>query len=1011
MIGRVALAVAAGLPAVGVLMAAPAATAQDYSSGTLTGSVSDASGGPIVGASVQIQSTGQGFTRSTTTDESGGFRAALLPVGAYVVTITAPGFTPIAQSANVGIGGQSSYAFTLEAAAGVGADATALEDIVVTAAARTLDRNRTTTGLTVDLEELVKTVPVGRDITSVVLLAPTAVSGDSTFGNQPSIAGSSVAENAFYINGLNITNFDNYIGGSTVPYDFYKSVEVMTGGYSAEYGRSTGGIVNAVSKSGTNEFEFGLHGNWSPADLRSTSPNTYSAANEEYEAESTSFTIEAGGPIIKDRLFFYGLTELRDTESSSYGITSGTKITDTSDDPFYGAKLDAYITANHRLEGTYLNTSRTTNRTTYNWDPETGEVGEEVSGTVFDSGGESWIARYTGTFTDWLTVSAAYGSNRDSNTSIPSNAGVNYAGDARSGTTIRVSPGQTATSFTPERETERTFFRADADVYFNLLGEHHVRFGYDKEETELTRYTERTGGYSYYYRRANDGTVQAQGGNLSPGQDYVEVNIYRSGGTFTGENEAYYITDSWDVNDQLTLNLGVRLDKFLVNNADGVPVASFDNEVAPRLGAVWDPTGEGDMRFYGSYGRYYLPVASNTAYRMGASELYSREYFLLEGYDPSTGTPYDPSTGLPRQLGAQIVGWDGASACPGGGIGAVGADGCTVTADGTASVPVSLIAQNLESTAQDEWIFGFERRFLDNWTFGAAYTYRRLLRNAEDVAIDAAVLNYCEAEGIAGCEDIWTGFHQYVIVNPGKNATIVLSDPLPGETDLRTVDFTSQQLGYPESRRFYQALELTLEREFDGKWGLQGSWVISRTVGNTEGYVKSDVGQDDAGITQDFDQPGLVDGAYGVTPNHRAHVFKLFGQYQVTPNFLVGGNMNIASPRKFGCLGFHPTDQFARDYGAASYYCNGELTPRGSQLESDWTYNFDLSLRYTVPVQSLPGDLVLRADVFNLFDSDGVTDVYEFGELTGIGDPDPNYGAPIGYQSPRYVRLGFDWLF
>ncbi|KAK0351451.1 hypothetical protein LTR94_024911, partial [Friedmanniomyces endolithicus] len=430
MIGRVALAVAAAAPAAALMAANAPAHAQDYSSGTLTGDVASSDGSPVQGAEVQITSSGQGFTRTATTDANGAFRSALLPVGGYVVTITAPGFAPIAQSVNVGIGGQSSYAFTLEAlTSGATTEATALDDIVVTAATRRLNRNRTTTGITVNLEELVKTVPVGRDITSVVLLAPTAVSGDSTFGNQPAIAGSSVAENAFYLNGLNITNFDNYIGGSTVPYDFYRSVEVMTGGYSAEYGRSTGGIVNAVSKSGTNEFEFALHGNWSPNSLRETSPNTYTSANGAAETDSTSYTIEAGGPIIKDRLFFYGLTELRDNESSTYGITSGTKVTDTADDPFYGAKLDAYITANHRIEGTYLNTSRTTNRTTYDWDPDTGDVGDEISGTELNSGGESWIARYTGTFTDWLTLSAAYGSNRDSNTSIPTNADVNYAAD------------------------------------------------------------------------------------------------------------------------------------------------------------------------------------------------------------------------------------------------------------------------------------------------------------------------------------------------------------------------------------------------------------------------------------------------------------------------------------------------------------------------------------------------------------------------------------------------------
>lgn len=1009
MMGGVAIAALAALPVVAVVATPNVAAAQDISTGALAGSVTDQAGAPVAGATVELRSNEQGFARTTTTDATGSFRSALLPLGGYTVTITAPNYDPVSQTASVRLGGTSSYDFTLAPASGTNVD-----DIVVTGARQSLDFTETTTGLSVDLVELVSQVPIGRSLTSVILLAPSTVQGDSAFGDNPAIGGSSVAENAYYVNGLNITNFDNYIGASQVPFDFYRSVQVMTGGYQAEYGRATGGIVNAVTKSGTNDFMFGIHTNWAPNSLREQSPDTFSARNELSESESSQTAIEIGGPIIRDRLFAYGLVELRDSESISYGRLSGQQSTTTSDDPFYGVKLDGYITDDHRLEFTWFDTTRESNTDVRSYNPLTDAVGGALPGTVSYAGGENWVARYTGSITDWLTISAAYGENNDSAVVTPQDITSNFVQDARDGVTNRVSQ-QTSASFTPVRDTQRVFYRADADVYFSLLGDHHVRFGYDKEELSLTRRTQRTGGYNLLYRTATAGTLQAQGGsNLAPGQEFVEVGVFRSGGTFNGENEALYIQDSWDLTDQLTLNLGVRLDKFSITGADSKNIVELDEEIGPRFGFTYDPTGDGSSQVYGSYGRYYLPVAANTGFRMAGSELFYREYFLLGGYTPNPANresvrAYD-AVGRPLALGAQIVGWNGANICPSGTLGTAGVRGCTVTGDGTVNPVDSLIAGNLESTMEDEFLIGYKYKPNDLWTFGAAFTYRDLLRNAEDVAIDAAVLAYCDAQGVVGCENIWTGFHQYVIINPGADSTLTLSDPLPGETTLRTINLTSQQLGYPDAKRTYTALELTVERAFDGVWSLNGSYVISESTGNTEGYVKSDVGQTDAGITQDFDQPGLTDGSDGLLPNHRGHVFKMFGAYQLTQDLLIGANVTVASPRAFGCLGFHPSDPFANAYGAASYFCDGKSTPRGTQLESDWTKQIDLSVRYTLPV-NVPGDLVFRADVFNVFNLEGVTDVYEFGELTGIGDPDPNYGAPIGYQQPRYVRLGFDWTF
>lgn len=1035
MMCTVALFAAGAVPAGIIALAPTAALAQDFSSGTLSGVVRDTTGAPVAGATVAVRSDEQGVTRNLTTDQAGRFRAPLIPIGAYTVTIQAPGYAPISQSAAVGLGGESGYEFAL--AASSSDDAASLGEIVVTAARQTLAFNETTAGLVVDLEELVKTVPLGRDITSVVLLAPSTIQGDSTFGNLPAIGGSSVAENAFYVNGLNITNFDNYIGASTVPFDFYRSVEVKTGGYPAEFGRATGGIINAVTKSGSNDFTFALRGNYAPDSLREQSPDTFAARNALDETDTYSLTVEAGGPIIRDRLFFFGLAQFQETEAFNAGLT-GTAVLQKQDDPFYGVKIDGYITDDQRLELTYFDTTRETETFSTSFDASTDTIGEYPElPTIAELGGESYVLRYTGRFTDWLTLSAAYGRNEDRSNSIPARTDIPFVQDARGAgratsprALFRASPNQPAATVNVA-ETSRTFYRADADLFFSLWGDHHVRVGYELEETELAKSAFRTGqfGANLVYRRAVPGTPQANGGNLSAGQEYVEFSTFRSDGNFTGENEAFYIQDSWDVTEQLTLNLGVRLDKFALNNAAGEQFIGFDNEIGPRLGFTFDPGNDNRSRIYGSYGRYYLPVASNTAYRGAANELFFSQYFLLGGYTPvAPGTfdgnienangstivasrPYDEN-GLPISLGAQILGWNGAVACPAG-AGApapVGAVGCSVTGDGSVKDSSSFASNNLESTALDEFRIGYERRLGDLWTVGAEFTYRDLLRNAEDVAIDAAVLALCDRENIAGCEDIWTGFHQYVLVNPGVDSQILLLDVLPGETQRRTVDFSAEDLNYPEAKREYTALSLTFERAFDGVWALQGSWTLSKSEGNTEGYVKSDNGQTDAGITQDFDQPGLTEGADGLLPNHRLHAFKLFGSYQLTENLLVGGNLSINSGRKFGCFGLHPTDFFAQQYGAASNFCGGVLVPRGSAYTSDWIQQFDVSLRYTVPETAIPGDLVLRADIFNLLNFDGETDVNEFGE-DGEAVPDPDYLKAVGYQQPRFVRLGFDLTF
>jgi hypothetical protein len=268
------------------------------------------------------------------------------------------------------------------------------------------------------------------------------------------------------------------------------------------------------------------------------------------------------------------------------------------------------------------------------------------------------------------------------------------------------------------------------------------------------------------------------------------------------------------------------------------------------------------------------------------------------------------------------------------------------------------------------------------------YTERELASTIEDVQIDHV---FPPGE-----------VHQYVLTNPGTDMTVYVDDL--GEFR----DFTAEELQYPEVVREYDGITLELSRPWDGDWYANIAYTNSDTIGNYEGTVKSDNGQDDAGITQDFDFPEFVEGSYGKLPNHRKHNFKFTGA-KTFGNGLIGGiSVSAISPRYYGCIGNHPISTVV--YTDSSWYCNGELTPRGSQAQSSWVIDVDAMLSYKVPVSV--GDLTLKVDVFNVFNMDAVVDLREYGETGGIvGNADPNYLKPTLYQTPRRVRLSDSNLY
>lgn len=970
--------VSTSLPLV-ALMAAPA-WAEDYTNVQAAGRVQAADGAPIAGARIAITSETLGVKRSATTNAAGAYVIPQLAPGAYAFTVSADGYDTYAEKGVLIGRSDASNLFTL-------APAGSVEAIVVKAGRmRTPDFEMTTTGAAIEVGELAERVPIGRSLRDVALMSPGVVQGSSsangTFANQISISGASFIENAFFVNGLNITNFRMGLLPVEVPFDFYKSIEVKTGGYPAEFGRSTGGFVNAITKSGSNSFHGGVTATWEPGDLRDHAPDTFKNVFSDATASRKEWTAELGGPIIKDRLFFYGLYNQRSLKTVNSSAIQD-NVTHVSDDaPFWGGKLDGWLTSKQHLEFTYFDTTKDVRNRTL-------EKGVETGGTNQRAGGENYIARYTGVFTPWFTLSAAYGVNRFRDGQLPLDTTHERIVDRRTkseGVDIGVNKVTDAISF---NDDERTFYRADADFNFDLFGAHHLRVGYDHEENTATQFFETIGRGALTLYRSN-GKDQS---NLADGVEYVTTRVYRNSGSFSTVNQAFYAQDQWSLfNDRLQVEAGVRNDRFDNRNADGSTFYDPGNQWAPRLSVSGDPFGDGKSKLYAFFGRYYLPLPSDLSLKFaGALTTYTR-YNLLNG----VGADGDPV------IGAAITTANGVTTCPDTGV-----SNCLVASSGRAADTAESIAHNLKPQSSDEFVLGYERRFGDRIKVGAYFTHRELNSIVEDVAIDTGARAYCMRAGFteASCKASFAGGRQWVIANPGEDVTIRLNSLPDGSKPVVTL--SAADLTYPKPKRDYNALTATFDRAFDGKWSLSGSYTWASLKGNYEGGVRSENGQLAINTTADFDSPGFLNGADGYLPNHRRHTLKAYGSYQVNKWLTLGGNGQIQSPRKYSCIGIVPNavDPVAFGYQGYGFYCQGKVVERGSAFEGDWVTQFNASAVLTLPTPGDRFDASLRLDVFNLFNSHAVTAYHEFGDVGGSGIRDENFGRPVDYQTPRYARI------
>jgi hypothetical protein len=984
-------------------LALPPAMAQ-----SATGAVA---GRTEAGAQVTIQNPDTGFSRTVTAGSDGSYRLPLLPPGNY--TLQSGGGDPVQVAVSLGnttsvnLGGDGTA--TLGAVQVIGSRIVTPVDVTSTESATNINRQ--------EIERL----PVERNVSSVALLAPGVAGGSAGFGGI-SFGGSSVAENAFYVNGLNVTDFYNRVGFSEAPFDFYQEFQVKTGGYSVEFGRTTGGVVNALARSGSNEFHYGTKLVLEPRDWKAEREDSY-LDGERYltrkrdNTSSARLNAWASGPIVKDRLFFFAMYEARDVKPKSTDSAGNSLTAGDSNDGFWGTTLDWQITDNNLLSLMAFSNENRTDSTTYEYDYDTDTVGDPVSDRYAESGGTNWALTWSSYLTDDLSMKVMHGKTERTNvTGSPNDVDCNYVTAASGVENPGVPYGCTNNLSVYDRTDEREQTRADFEW---ALGDHLLRFGYDREvnTSDLSQYYSGPEGLAYNVYTATAGQQNSNCGGFVVPAGYtacVRARQYELFGNFESTNQAYYIEDNWSITDNFVLNLGLRYEEFDNKDAEGSTYIEMKDMLAPRVGFSWDMKGDGSTKLFGNAGRYYLPVANVINIKQGGALLDARSYYGFDGWDirERDGVQYAvPILG-------EYMGFDDDQG------------------DGTVGDLRSEVDADMDPVYQDELILGFQQVLSQTWSWGVRGIYRKLNNAIDDINITAT---HCGRVGST-----------WVMANPGEDVTIYGDTDCDGVDDgYLTIDTAEAgywteadnyqfidgeweyvdstptgQRGWEKPRRTYKAVELQLDRAWDDKWAFNASYTLSWSEGNAEGPVNTDTNFGDTGRTENFDDPFVNLRGDGPLANDHRHQLKLRGTYALNDHWRVGATLDARSGGPITGFGVgNPYNwKLYHSYFVCVDACTPEEanpnaqegdtwstsdriyehSPRGGEGRLPWIIDYGMSVGYERDLGSATFSAKLA--VYNIFNRQEPVWVYQDLE-SSVGSRDEFFGQDRFLQSPRYGQL------
>lgn len=774
------------------------------------------------------------------------------------------------------------------------------------------------------------------------------------------------------------------------------------------------------------------------------------------ELTDHQYGLYVGGPIVKDKLFMFLSAERNTTRDEGMLDTAQTTLSNPVNigqsgwhrnktmDNRWLAKVDWNLSDNHRLEFTSAGNDNKTRYQTYGYvlNPNNPNALAQMDGVpgnqLYTSalahnlgptdpsysgvpGAKLNMARYVGNITDDLTVTALYGQMKTDRGTTYESKGANTGGLGG----LPASVGWTTTGRWPAMNQalyrQHNFFPGGRslnvasdevkagrlDIEYKL-GNHTLRAGVDSAELDTVGAGYAlSGGSTWSYRRVSgdprlpqqltgrQGIVANFGGSGLEGY-YARQQVFSSITDASSAQNAQYLEDRWQVTKNLLLTLGIRNDSYSNKNGDGVKFIEMDNQVAPRFSAAWDVNGDASFKVFGSAGRYYLQLPTQVAARAASRSTFTYQEFTYTGIDPNTGAPL--------------------------GLVAINTPYSSNGEYGQAKNPLSVVSQNLKPNYQDEITVGFERAWNADLNFGGRLTYRKLGAGIDDSCDWRLLYDKARQNGISVGEPHAMGCF---IFNPGKDAEVWIDGNdqwgQPVVTGRgRMVTITAEELMHPKAKRTYKALDLFVEHPMRDGWYGRINYTWSRSQGNMEGQTRSDTGQADVGTSAGWDFPEFSVGSYGLLPNDREHQLKAFGFYQLTPEITLGANALIQSGRPKSCLGTNDAWENGEDprwplayelgagpgYSGEMWFCNGQLTERGSLGRNPTEKRLDLSAQYAPAF--LKG-LNLKVDVFNALNNRtprSRTTTYDEGSESSVS---PTYGMWTQYQAPRAVRFTVEY--
>jgi outer membrane receptor protein involved in Fe transport len=1054
-----------------VLCVSLSAFAQTSTTGSLEGTVVDQAGAAVPGATVNVTSPNLISAQSVTTDDAGHFRVNNLPPGRYLVSVEAAGkgFSKFEQKdVEISLSKTSSLDISLTAGQ-IGATVN-----VTDTGGAAVDTTQNTSGTNVSSDQF-SNFPTQRTVQGLYTIAPTVTrSGlrDATGRDRdPSVGGASGPENNYILDGVNTT--DPAFGGSgaNLPFEFVQEVEIKTGAYGPEYGKSTGGIFNVITKSGGNEFHGDIFAYGTTKGLvRSVKnfPFTGSAFNGFSEVDAG---IDVGGPIKKDKLWFFGAFNPQRRSNFYLTQTFHSPVSNKVTIPFYAGKITWALNSRNtftastfgdftKVDG-FLATAALNNVNGFGDDINAFQGTQETGGSNYafrlnSTITNNFIAEFSGGLhfqrantipraIDKPLITDNFAVLRGSTVLVPVQTGVTCPADGCLGTgNIDFVDGRGGSlqrgysrgpGFGLFSTQDRNRYEFNAHMQ-NIFGTHTIKWGFEYFKNKYDINTLSSGPAVTYAFTPGLGLTPTNGASNVTNGSRIANNwlVCTVRGAVINCPSTAGVTRVSSIPAATLAALGLTVNPvanaITTAEAFGTPFLVRNTTRVRDFELVGKTTTNVESAYLGDDWKFAKNWQVSYGARWDFQQAYNNDgssYIKFNSFSdnlaPRFGLLWD-FTGkgrgklffnyaqfievpVPLDVNVRAAGGD-VQTDKNFNVGTLNGPAGSLIVPGVSTGSTNL---GSDATPLDG---GLKPQSIREITFGGEIEVgKNITLGSRGIYRD--MINVIE-------DGSFDDGDTYFIFNPGRNkvgtteANACTGDPATGRAP--------QCFG--RAQRFYRAIEFTATKRFTNNYQFIASYVFSSLIGNYEGLFRNDNGQSDPNITSLFDLQSLLNNTYGRLPNDRPHQFKFNGSYRTPWKLLVSGNFYVQSGVPFNQLIPHPiygnNEGFQVQRGTAIIPTVSASDPGFPNFvnsigtnRTPTTMNLDLGAYYPIKLGE-KRELRLSGDWFNVFNSQrAITLDQTFTINSGVAGvapvANPFFGSALLVQAPSAFRFGAKFTF